>query len=69
MNFLQGNSGTEVQRESRLFSQGKNTRIHKNGRNSCGLPGRLLIDSGPFRVRFGPFRVRFGVLGRVGVGR
>ena len=29
MNFSQGHSGTKVQSESRLFSQGKNTRIHK----------------------------------------
>ena len=34
MNFSQGHSGTKVQCESCLFSQGKNTRIHKNGRNS-----------------------------------
>ena len=34
MNFSQGHSGTKVQCESRLFSQEKNTRIHKNGRNS-----------------------------------
>ena len=34
MNFSQGRSGTKVQCESCLFSQGKNTIIHKNGRNS-----------------------------------
>ena len=31
MNFSQGHSGTKVQCESSLFSQGKNTRIHKKG--------------------------------------
>ena len=34
MNFSQGHSRTKVQCESCLFSLGKNTRIHKNGRNS-----------------------------------
>ena len=48
MNFSQGHSGTKVQCESCLFSQGKNTRIHKNGRNS-------------WTFRFGPF---FGLVCR-----
>ena len=34
MNFSQGHSGTKVQCESCLFSLRKNTRIHKNGRDS-----------------------------------
>ena len=48
MNFPQGHSGTKFRCESCLFSWGKNTRIHKNGRNS-------------WTFRFGPF---FGLVCR-----
>ena len=52
MNFSQGHSGTKVQCESCLFSQGKTPEFTKNGEIHelsvlalwFGLPGRLLIE-------------------------